>query len=87
MKETQCDKLLEVLRDHQPHSSLNLRNDLFIVDIPTRIWDLKHRGYNIKTEMLPNNPKDIKSAPVAYYRLVPDNKQEGLGLDLPRIYG
>ena len=71
-KGTQQDKVLELLGDGNWHSTLEIRERLFIMQSATRIWELKNkRNFDIVKEMKPYDPNNPASVKVAWYKLVP----------------
>ena len=62
---TQCKKILDLLSDGKEHASIDIRENLYIVMVATRIWDLKQKGYDIVKEMKPYN----NGASIAWYKL------------------
>jgi hypothetical protein len=79
---TQQEKLLNRLVDGKFHSSLEIRNELFIMSSAGVVFQAKKDGYDIETKMMPYNPSDKNSTPIAWYRWVP--KQDRL-FDAPRM--
>lgn len=71
MKITQTDKILEVLKDGRYHSSLEFRNEHFIMQPATRIFELKEEGHKIDTAMMPCIKGNQESAKIAWYKLIP----------------
>lgn len=47
MKETQCDRILDYIREFGSISTLEAFNDLGVARLASRIHDLKGQGYNI----------------------------------------
>jgi hypothetical protein len=62
-----------------------MRNDLFIMQPATRIFELKETGEKIESKMMPCTP-DPNSAKIAWYRTKPEVKQYTLGFDIPRSH-
>ena len=50
---SQREKILAHLLAHHSLTTLELRNDLFIMSCAARIKELKERGHNIVTTMIP----------------------------------
>jgi len=65
---TQSERILARLKDNQPHSRIELMTDLGepIIDVPTRIFELKEQGFDIKAEM---KPLREGGRAVAWYKL------------------
>lgn len=70
MKKTQRQRILDLLSDGKLHSTLEMRNEMFIMSPASRILELKAEGHNIITEDLPANPNNPDSAKIAWYKLV-----------------
>jgi hypothetical protein len=72
---TQEERLLELLQDGRLHSSLEIRNKLYIMSSAAVIFKLKKSGYHIITETKPctSNPD---SACIAWYRLIPKPSEQ-----------
>jgi biotin operon repressor len=61
----QKNKLLELLKDNNWHSNIEIFNELRIWRVSARIYDLKKDGYNIETR---SNTQDEKQY-LYFYRL------------------
>lgn len=77
---TQTDHVLDYLRNQGPLNQITAREELGVLRLGARIWDLKQRGYSIRTELVeavsefgPVAGSDIRrsGARVAQYSLVP----------------
>ncbi len=64
----QREKALEWMRQ-RPLSTLQARNELFIMSIAARIFELKARGFNIVTHKIKAGSKNI-----AQYVLLPGDE-------------
>jgi len=71
---TQQQKILDLLCDGQLHSTLEFRNELFIMMPATRIFEIneiqKKQGLPeiIESRMMPANPQRPDSPHIAWYR-------------------
>ena len=77
-KPTQNQKLLSLLQDGEWHSTIEIREKLFIMQSATRIFEIKEQGNGIESKMMPHNQNDLNSPKVAWYRLKKDLKQDRL---------
>ena len=66
--QTQHKQILELLSDGKLHSTLEMRNELYVMQPATRIFELKERGHVILAEKKPCNPQDPNSTKIAWYR-------------------
>ena len=48
-KPTQCERVLSYMKQFGEIDQLSALKDLGIMRLGARIWELKHRGYNIQT--------------------------------------
>ena len=50
LNQTQEERVLDWMKRNGEITSAITYNELGIIQLPRRIWNLKHRGYKIKTE-------------------------------------
>ena len=67
---TQAARLLEYLREHRVITQREAINELGCYRLGARIWELKHDGHRIKTEMIPVENRWGETTHVAAYSLV-----------------
>ena len=84
---TQQEAIINLLEDGKVHSSLEMRNELFIMMPATRIFELKEDGFDIKSEPMPCKPKDPNSKKIAWYRLMPEEPKQDRLLNIRRENG
>jgi len=65
---TQCEKVLDQLRKG-PLSTLQARNEMFIMSIAARIFELKQKGHNIVA-----HPVSAGSKKIAQYVLLSEKQ-------------
>lgn len=70
-KPTQCDRVLEYLREFGEVTGLDALRDLGVMHLPRRIADLKERGVRIQTGSRTVETRYGTTARVAVYRLAP----------------
>lgn len=68
---TQTDQVLEYLRATGPLDQFTAADELGVLRLGARIWDLKQRGYAIRTELV-EAPVQYGGSRVAQYSLVRD---------------
>ena len=69
-KTTQCDRVLEYLKNHKGITPMDAWNYLGVYRLGARIWDLKHkRGVNITKYMVDVPNRYGETCKVAEYRL------------------
>jgi biotin operon repressor len=70
---TQNDKLIQLLKDSNWHSNMEILNKISIWRVSARIFDLKKRGYTIET-------KNGEGA-LYWYRMLVEPEQMSMGID------
>lgn len=73
MKATQREKIIDYIKKHGSISPLEALSDFGCMQLPTRIFELKKQGYNIKTTMV--KAKNKKGEPIRYARYSLEEKQ------------
>lgn len=73
MKATQCDKIINYMRKYGSITQLQAYVDIGCIRLPSRIHDLKKRGYAIHREMIKVKNRDDEYVPIAKYSLA-DNE-------------
>lgn len=74
MKTTQCDRILQHLRDFGSISSLEAMSDYGIMRLASRINDLKKQGYNIVSETKTSKNRYNETTHYSVYSLVEKEK-------------
>lgn len=78
---TQCDRLLHHLRDVGPITALDGWQCLGIARIGARVYDLKARGFDVRTrDVTVHNRWNEKCRVAEYYLHAPIEPKEQLGL-------
>lgn len=75
-KLTQCDKIVEYMKKYGSITQLQAYVDIGCVRLPSRIHDLKRKGYTIGREMIKVKNRDGDYVPIAKYSLV-EEQQNG----------
>lgn len=70
MKTTQCDRILQHMRDFGSISSLEAMSDYGIMRLASRINDLKNQGYNIVSETKTSKNRYNETTHYSVYSLV-----------------
>lgn len=68
-KLTQCERIVEYMQKHGSITQLQAYIDIGCIRLPSRIHDLKKRGYAIRTETVRVKKRDGGFAPIAKYSL------------------
>ena len=68
-KISQCDKIVEYMRKYGSITQLQAYVDIGCVRLPSRIHDLKRKGYAINREMIKVKNRDDEYVPIARYSL------------------
>lgn len=66
---TQADAVLDYLRNTGPLDQFTAKDELGLLRLGARIWDLKQRGYAIRTELI-EAPTEYGGTHIAQYSLV-----------------
>lgn len=66
---TQCDLILRYLEEHGSITTYESYAKLFITRLPSRIWDLKQRGYEFDEEWVTKKNIYGKSVVFKKYKL------------------
>ena len=74
MKTTQCDRILQHMRDFGSISSLEAMSDYGIMRLASRINDLKNQGYNIVSETKTSKNRYNETTHYSVYSLVEKEK-------------
>ena len=69
---TQTDQVLDYLRNTGPLDQFTAKDELGVLRLGARIWDLKQRGYAIRTELI-EAPTEYGGTRIAQYSLVRDS--------------
>lgn len=68
---TQCDQILRYMKNHKKGiTALKALEVCGCLRLSGRIWDLRHDGYDIKTDMIAVKGVDGETKYVAQYSLV-----------------
>ena len=71
-KMSQCDKIVAYMKKYGSITQLQAYVDIGCVRLPSRIHDLKRRGYVIRREMIKVKNRDDECVPIARYSLAED---------------
>ena len=63
---TQCERILRHLEDHGSLTQAEAMQEYGIMRLSARIWDLRHRGHEIRQEMV--RDKNRYGEPVSFAR-------------------
>lgn len=74
MKTTQCDRILQHMRDFGSISSLEAMSDYGIMRLASRINDLKRQGYSITSETKTSKNRYNETTHFSVYSLVEKEK-------------
>lgn len=72
-KPSQCDKIIEYMKKYGTITQLQAYVDIGCIRLPSRIHDLRKRGYAIRVETIRVKKRDGGYAPVARYSLAEEN--------------
>ena len=72
-KITQCEKIVEYMKKHGSITQLQAYVDIGCVRLPSRIYDLKRKGYGIHREMISVKNRYGEKVPIAKYSLADEN--------------
>ena len=64
------NRVLDYLREHGSITPLEALNSFGCYRLGARVWDLRHDGHNITTEMVEDKDQHGEPARFARYRLV-----------------
>ena len=67
---TQRERLLEYFSKHGTITPMEAINDLGIMRLGARIWDLKHNGHDIRRKMVTGKNRHGETVRYAEYRLI-----------------
>lgn len=84
MKVSQCDKIVEYMKQYGSITQLEAYVEIGCVRLPSRIYDLKRKGYAINREIVRVKKRDGGFAPIAKYSLAEvekdaDNRMQSSG--------
>jgi hypothetical protein len=68
-KLSQCDKIVEYMKKYGGITQLQAYVDIGCVRLPSRIYDLKRKGYAIRREMIKVKNREDEYVPIARYSL------------------
>ena len=74
MKITQCNRILDYMRQFGSISTLEAFNDLGVARLASRIHDLKRQGYNITSEIKTSKNRYGENTSFKVYRLAEEEK-------------
>lgn len=77
---TQTDQVLDYLRNTGPLDQFTAKDELGVLRLGARIWDLKQRGYAIRTELI-EAPTEYGGTRVAQYSLLRERARDGRDLE------
>lgn len=77
MKVTQCQRILNYLRQFGSISTLEAFNDLGIARLASRIHDLKRMGYSITSEIVARKNRYGETVYFKVYRLAEKEQNNG----------
>lgn len=69
MKSTQCDRVLQYMKDFGSITQRDAMNDLGVMRLASRISDLKDRGYSISSTMEIVENRYGEKTKISRYRL------------------
>ena len=69
-KLSQCEKIVAYMQKYGSITQLQAYVDIGCVRLPSRIYDLKRKGYGIKREMIKVKNREGEQVPIAKYSLV-----------------
>lgn len=72
---TQTDQVLDYLRNTGPLDQFTAKDELGVLRLGARIWDLKQRGYAIRTELV-EAPTEYGGSRIAQYSLLREAVRE-----------
>lgn len=78
MGKTQCERILDYIKDYGSITSLEAVKDLGCMRLASRICDLKKQGYNITTKT--ETGKNRYGEPMSYSRYYMESKKDA-GMD------
>lgn len=67
---TQCERVLDYLEKHETITPMEAINELGIMRLGARIWDLRHDGHNIRRKMVSAKNRHGDNVVFAEYRLI-----------------
>ena len=84
MKVSQCERIIDYMEKHGSITQLEAYIEIGCVRLPSRIHDLKKRGYAIHREIVRVEKRDGGFAPIARYSLAEvekgaDNRMQSSG--------
>ena len=71
---TQCERVLKYMQDFGSITQIQATADLGIVRLPSRIFDLKQAGFEIKKQMIKSKNRYGETVHFAEYSLMEDIK-------------
>lgn len=71
-KLSQCDKIVAYMQKYGTITQLQAYVDIGCVRLPSRIYDLKRKGYAIRREMIKVKNREDEFVPIARYSLAED---------------
>ena len=71
-KISQCDKIVAYMQKYGTITQLQAYVDIGCVRLPSRIYDLKRKGYAIRREMIKVKNREDEYVPIARYSLAED---------------
>ena len=74
---TQQERLLEYFLKHGTITPMEAINDLGIMRLGARIWDLKHEGHDIRRKMVTGQNRYGETVRYAEYRLIRGDADAG----------
>lgn len=74
MKITQCNRILDYMRQFGSISTLEAFNDLGVARLASRIHDLKRQGYNIISEIKTSKNRYGENTSFKVYKLAEEEK-------------
>ena len=75
-KLSQCDKIVAYMQKYGSITQLQAYVDIGCVRLPSRIHDLKRKGYAIHREMIKVKNRDDEYVPIAKYSLADGQNKE-----------
>jgi len=77
---TQTDQVLDYLRNTGPLDQFTAKDELGVLRLGARIWDLKQRGYAIRTELI-EAPTEYGGTRIARYALLRERARDGRDIE------
>lgn len=74
---TQCERVLKHMEQHETITTMEAIEELGIMRLGARIWDLKHNGHDIRRKMVTGKNRHGETVRYAEYRLIRGDNDAG----------